>query len=191
MSGTGSLCDVRGCQNPALERCDACGAALCESHVRRVWDDQNQLIYLCDIPGQPDRHALGQRKGIASLVLVVGAAVVLVGLVWFALAQSWPGSLISRASPNETAEPAPGLSEGGPSPVASPSPPVVMRVGNTDGEGVFLRRTPAMADRIRAYSEGTQLQVIGPDTEGEGRQWRHVRAPDGTEGYVPAEFTIP
>jgi hypothetical protein len=63
-------------------------------------------------------------------------------------------------------------------------------VGNTDGEGVFLRNTPAMADQIRAYADGTQLAIIGPDVEGEGMQWHHVRAPDGTEGYVPAMYTV-
>jgi hypothetical protein len=71
----------------------------------------------------------------------------------------------------------------------SPSSQTVY-VGNTDGEGVFLRNTPAMADQIRAYADGTPLTVIGPDVEGEGMQWHHVRAPDGTEGYVPAMYTV-
>ncbi len=47
-----------------------------------------------------------------------------------------------------------------------------------------------MADQIRAYADGTALTIIGPDVEGEGMQWRHVRAPDGTEGYVPAQYTV-
>jgi hypothetical protein len=63
-------------------------------------------------------------------------------------------------------------------------------VGNTDGEGVFLRNSPAMADQIRAYADGTPLTIIGPDVEGEGMQWHHVRAPDGTEGYVPTMYTV-
>lgn len=62
-------------------------------------------------------------------------------------------------------------------------------VGNTDGEGVFLRKTPIMADRLNAYADGTQLTIIGDDVDGDGQHWHHVRAPDGTEGYVPAEYT--
>jgi hypothetical protein len=63
-------------------------------------------------------------------------------------------------------------------------------VGNTDGEGVYLRKTPAMSDRIQAYSDGTALTVIGDDVDGDGQHWKHVRAPDGTEGYVPSQYTV-
>jgi hypothetical protein len=84
-----------------------------------------------------------------------------------------------------------------PSPAAKPAPTSTAAqavdrvwVGNTDGEGVFVRKTPAMADRVRAYPDGTLLNVIGPDVDGEGVKWRHVRAPDGLEGYVPAQYTV-
>jgi Bacterial SH3 domain len=63
-------------------------------------------------------------------------------------------------------------------------------VGNTDGEGVYVRNTPAMSDRVRAYPDGTPLEIVGPDTEGEGMSWHHVRAPDGVEGYVPVQYTV-
>ena len=65
----------------------------------------------------------------------------------------------------------------------------VVYVGNTGGIGVFLRRTPLAADRVKAYPDNTRLAVISPDVEAEGRIWRHVRAPDGVEGYVPAQYT--
>lgn len=65
----------------------------------------------------------------------------------------------------------------------------VIYVGNTGGVGVFLRRTPQAADRLKAYPDNTRLAVIGPDVGAEGRIWRHVRAPDGVEGYVPAQYT--
>lgn len=64
-----------------------------------------------------------------------------------------------------------------------------MYVGNTDGEGVFIRNTPVMADRNTAYPDGTALTIIGDDVDGDGQHWKHVRAPDGTEGYVPAMYT--
>ena len=63
-------------------------------------------------------------------------------------------------------------------------------VGNTDGEGVYLRNTPVMADRVRPYTDGTPLTVIGDDVDGDGQQWKHVRTPDGLEGYVPSMYTV-
>jgi hypothetical protein len=63
-------------------------------------------------------------------------------------------------------------------------------VGNTDGEGVYIRKTPAMADRVRAYPDRTPLTVVGNDVDGDGQHWKHVRAPDGLEGYVPSIYTV-
>jgi Bacterial SH3 domain len=62
-------------------------------------------------------------------------------------------------------------------------------VGNTDGEGVYVRNTPVMADRNKAYPDGTELTIIGDDVDGDGQHWKHVRTPDGLEGYVPAMYT--
>jgi hypothetical protein len=64
-------------------------------------------------------------------------------------------------------------------------------VAHTGGAGVYLRRTPVMTDRLVAVPEGTRLEQIGPEAAGDGHQWKHVRAPDGTEGWVPAEYTEP
>jgi len=95
-----------------------------------------------------------------------------------------------------------------PSPVSSPSPSPAPQptataeptqaapsantvwVGNTDGEGVYLRRTPTLDDRAQAYPDDTPLTIIGEDVEGDGQQWHHVRAPDGAEGYVPTMYTV-
>src|SRR5688572_22775430 len=63
-------------------------------------------------------------------------------------------------------------------------------VGNTDGIGVFVRRTPSMADRVRAYPDKTPLELIGEDVFGDGQRWHHVKAPDGLEGYVPVMYTV-
>ena len=85
------------------------------------------------------------------------------------------------------------LARAGAAPVTTPVTPVttadVVYVGNTGGLGVFLRRTPQAADRLKAYPDNTRLVVIGPDVGAEGRTWRHVRTPDGVEGYVPAQYT--
>jgi hypothetical protein len=63
-------------------------------------------------------------------------------------------------------------------------------VGNTDGEGVFVRNTPVMADRAKAYPDGTPLTIVGDDIDGDGQTWKHVKTPDGLEGYVPSIYTV-
>ena len=63
-------------------------------------------------------------------------------------------------------------------------------VGNTDGQGVFVRKTPVMTDRVQAYPDGTPLTVVGPDVDGDGQHWKHVKTPDGLEGYVPSIYTV-
>ena len=77
--------------------------------------------------------------------------------------------------------------------VTAVQPELVARtvyVGNTDGDGVYLRRTRNLADRIAAYPDGTQLIVLDPDTSENGITWKHVRTPDGKVGYVPAQYTV-
>jgi hypothetical protein len=46
-----------------------------------------------------------------------------------------------------------------------------------------------MADRAKAYPDGTALTIIGDDVEGDAQTWKHIRTPDGLEGYVPAMYT--
>jgi hypothetical protein len=70
------------------------------------------------------------------------------------------------------------------------TPITVMRVGNTGGQGVYIRRTPAMDDKVRAYPDGTTFHVIGPDQNANGVQWHHVSAPDGLIGYVPDQYVV-
>lgn len=65
-------------------------------------------------------------------------------------------------------------------------------VANTGGIGVYLRVSPGSAERLRAYPDGTPLQSVGAATTSTGgSRWHHVRAPDGTEGWVAAEYLLP
>lgn len=66
----------------------------------------------------------------------------------------------------------------------------IVLVGNTGGEGVYLRRTPRLDDRDTAYPDGTRLEQIDADVTANGITWRRVRAPDGKTGWVPAQYTI-
>jgi hypothetical protein len=99
-------------------------------------------------------------------------------------ARASPAARPPAASPTLASAPA--------SPVPpAPSPPPVRRVfvADTDGEGAFVRWTPSRDDRVKAYPEGTELEVVGPEVETEGITWRRVRAPDGLVGWIPKQYT--
>ena len=102
----------------------------------------------------------------------------------------------ATTAPSPAAKPSPAAAAAAsPSPVAKPtatSEPALERVwvGNTDGEGVYLRKSPVMGDRIKAYPDRTPLTIIDVDVDGDGQKWHHVKAPDGVEGYVPVQYTV-
>lgn len=64
-------------------------------------------------------------------------------------------------------------------------------IGNTGGDGAWLRRTPRINDYLIAWPDNTLMVTAGPDVEAEGRLWRHVTDPRGNRGYIPAEWLIP
>ena len=72
----------------------------------------------------------------------------------------------------------------------TPLAPMYVMVANTDGEGVFIRKTPYMADRLVSWPDATLMEVIGEGRESEGRHWVNVRDPDGREGWLPAEYSV-
>jgi hypothetical protein len=101
-------------------------------------------------------------------------------------------TVASTVVPTATRAPVPATATLAPKATDTPQPAAAAEtvwVGNTDGEGVYLRKTPVMDDRIRAYADGTALTIIGEDVEGDGQSWKHVRTPDGLEGYVPSMYT--
>ena len=61
-------------------------------------------------------------------------------------------------------------------------------VGNTGGEGVFIRSAPQTGEKIEAWWDGSKMVAIGPDEVAGGRSWKNVRDPDGNTGYVAAEY---
>ena len=63
--------------------------------------------------------------------------------------------------------------------------------GNDTDQPVYLYNSPLTGDRIQAYPAGTRLLIIGNDVAGDGLTWHYVRAPDGTEGYIPVGDTSP
>ena len=77
-------------------------------------------------------------------------------------------------------------------PIAEPSPTATsstLVVGNTGGDGAFIRRTPG-GDTIRAWPDGAEMVVVGEDGQAEGGTWKNVRDPDGNEGWVATEYLV-
>src|SRR6266700_1011451 len=127
------------------------------------------------------RHMTGWRNvlGASSLAMVLSAC------------GGLPGLTGSAPTSEPTAAPTivPTVARAAASAVPSPSPPPPPRptattvvasantvwVGNTAGQGVFVRNTPAMADRVRASPDATPLTVVGDDVDGDGQHWKQVK----------------
>jgi len=76
-------------------------------------------------------------------------------------------------------------------PLAPAADATQLKVANTGGTGVYLRKTPNMNDKVRPWADGTALKILGPDTNENGVNWKHVQDPAGNQGYIPAEYTAP
>jgi hypothetical protein len=77
-------------------------------------------------------------------------------------------------------------------PATNPAAPPArwLHVANTGGKGVFLRRSPAMHDRQRAWPERTPMLFIHESVIADGQLWLKVCAPDNVIGWIPAQFLV-
>lgn len=76
-------------------------------------------------------------------------------------------------------------------PAATPTPArEIRKVGNTGGIGVYLRRTPSVNDRIRAWLDGSEMTLLGEETDAAGFHWIKVRDPAGNEGWIPQQYLV-
>jgi hypothetical protein len=108
-----------------------------------------------------------------------------------------PLAALERAitNPNDAApanQPAPPPPSAG----ATPQPTAVasqgrMKIANTSGDGVYVRRTPRMADRLVAWPDNTPIEFLGETAEGDGQKWSKVRDPRGNVGWVPSQYLAP
>ena len=100
------------------------------------------------------------------------------------------------AEPTPTPAPTPTIvaaSSPQPWPTSTPVPtptPVVRKVGNTGGLGVYLRRTPNINDRMRAWLDNSEMILLGEETDAGGFHWIKVRDPAGNEGWVPEQYLL-
>jgi hypothetical protein len=64
-------------------------------------------------------------------------------------------------------------------------------VTNTGSEGLFLRADPATTGtQMETLPEGSKVDALGPEQNDGTRTWKKVKAPDGQEGWVAAEFLV-
>ncbi len=143
-----------------------------------------------------DQRQQGRRAWVLGAVLGALAAMLLAGAALLNAPSLLARFSSAAPSPTATALPTagPALPLADPTeapPEASPEPVEYVRVGNTAGQGVVLRREPSTsAARVAARAESTLLRIIGPDQVAEGRVWRPVEDAQGNRGWVPADFLV-
>jgi hypothetical protein len=76
-----------------------------------------------------------------------------------------------------------------PAALAQPPAPARLVVSDVGPEGLSIRRSPNTAgQRIKVWSDGTEMADLGETAENGGKSWRKVRDPDGNVGWTAAEF---
>ena len=139
----------------------------------------------CAAPGQPqeasspDDVVATSTPGPTATVAPTLAAPVLTPT-------SAPTTVVERApspSPAAAAEPVPSPSPA--PPARTDLSPLVVR--GTGRDGLVVRREPG-GERVALADEGQTVTDLGEERLAEGRVWRRVRVPDGTEGWVAAAF---
>ena len=66
------------------------------------------------------------------------------------------------------------------------------QVSGTGAEGLFLRPDHNVENPpIKTLPEGTIVIIIGEDFSGPDRVWKHIRDPEGTEGWAAADWLKP
>lgn len=155
------------------------------------------------LPSSPQEFQLWLQAG--GWRYLAGIAVLLIVLLIALLAftrsdQREAGLGFGEPASTTVAEPAPGGAVGVPAdglptvtlPPPSPAAPQRFVVTGTGVEGLFLRPGPTTSGApLTTLPEGTVVEQIGEDVPGDNYLWRQVRAPDGQEGYVAADFLTP
>jgi len=83
-----------------------------------------------------------------------------------------------------------------PVPSATPVPPTAtaastsLVVGNTGGDGAWLRRSPGTGEQVKAWPDGTKMTLAGKDQQVDGKTWRNVKDPAGNTGWMLADYLV-
>ena len=171
-----------------------------------VWNHSNEERVFCRVPEANIETLVPVRPGMHLTVLgkIAVERYVFLGQIialqdCYVLDYSVPPTPTNTATstptdtPTITHTPLPPTTT--PTPTLSPTitlTPVsaLYEVGNTDGDGVYLREAAGGDERIKAWPDSTLMMVVGADTLIDGRMWRHVQDPDGNRGYVPVEYLV-
>lgn len=156
------------------------------------------------LPSSPQEFQLWLQAG--GWRYVAGIAVLLVVLLIALLAFARNGEReaglgFDQPAPTTASEPVLGgdggavaPADGLPTVTPPPTPAAAQRfvVTGTAGQGLFLRPAPSTDGApLTTLPDGTVVEQIGADVAGGDRMWRHVRSPDGQEGYVAVDFLTP
>ncbi len=131
---------------------------------------------------------IGPRPSETSVTMPTLAPLALLAVATRALEMRELAEVTVVKLPTSTVEPAAEATPKDASPTAPPAEPAVLAiayVSNTDGEGVFLRRTPDPDDRLSPWPDGSRFEVLEGGLTVGGKRWAAVRAPDGQRGWVP------
>jgi len=69
-----------------------------------------------------------------------------------------------------------------------PAEGAVLVVSHTEGQGAYVRATPRLDDKLRAWPEGTWLEATGQTAQSESHNWVEVRDPGGSVGWIPQDY---
>lgn len=154
------------------------------------------------LPGSPQELQLWLQSGGWKYLAGIGLllVVLLIALLAFSRTeQREAGLTFDRPEPTAIiSDPVLGGNLPGEVPSAIPEealpPPAPQRfiVAGTGVQGLFLRPEPSRnTTPLATLADGQIIEQIGPDVPGDGFMWRHVRTPEGQEGYVAADFLNP
>jgi len=141
-------------------------------------------------PAEPKLETHGAKKGVPRTTVVYSLVITgVIAMVILGTALTLKG-VARREEPTTQPPPPTATATAVPSPTTPPA--VFMRVGNTDGDGVYIRPQPSkLAKGIIAHPDNTRLEIIGEDVQSEGQVWKKVRDDKGNEGWVPARYLVP
>lgn len=141
-------------------------------------------------------NEIGRRTVVASSVLLpiaVGVAIFATVVMTSTRSRATDPAPAPTAAPvatvAPTAAPAPP-----PAPPAAPAalsqPPAAARlvVRNVGAEGLTLRRSPGVGEKIKVWNDGTEMADLGDAADHSGRSWKKVRDPNGNVGWAAADF---
>lgn len=83
------------------------------------------------------------------------------------------------------------VSQQTPAPASPTVGPTKLKIGNTDGLGACIRADAALnAGCMRAWPDGTVLEVVGADKTVDGKPWRNVKDSQNNTGWILADYLL-